>query len=60
MNDWIERMSRLVGGLLFQGGYVTSTAMLTGGQRASVADETTRDQRAACEAPCGRTVAAGT
>lgn len=58
MKNWIDRMSRMVGGLLFQGGYVTSPATLGGG-RPSPATGSTADKCGVRANPCTGAVAAG-
>jgi len=58
VKNWIDRMSRIVGGLLFQGGYVTSRETLVGG-RTSPAGDSAGARRGVSADACGRTVVAG-
>lgn len=58
VKNWIERMSRIVGGLLFQGGYVVSPATLAGGRPSPAADDRGAERRVRGDA-CGRALAAG-
>ncbi|HWJ06701.1 MAG TPA: hypothetical protein VNS57_13055 [Steroidobacteraceae bacterium] len=42
MKNWIDLMSRIASGLLFQGGYVTSAATLRGGRATPLVDDANR------------------
>ena len=59
MKTWIDWMSRIADGMLFQGGYVTSPTMVAVGRPAPVAGDATRAPEG-CEDSRARPIAACT